>query len=166
MIDHLETERLILFPYTSYNLHLFNTNLKQFEKEYDVYYYGEELDHLLTNYLIKLEEEIKKDNDNYLFFTEFLIVLKTNSHIIGSIDFKYIPINGITEVGYGLNPKYEGNGYMSEALKCFLEFGKSKGIKKVLADTIPDNYKSQKVLKKCGFNFIRKDKNLWWMKEL
>ena len=162
MTDALETERLVLFPYTAENLVLFNDDLAAFERTYGVTYRGEELDHLLQGYLRKLETELAEDPENWLFFTEFLMVLKENDHIIGSIDFKYPPRDGATEVGYGLNPAYEGHGYMTEALRAFLEFGKHLGIKTVLADTLPDNVKSRNVLKRCGFRFLREEKNLWW----
>lgn len=166
MVDSIETERLVLFPYTRENLALFNADLAAFEREYDVKYRGEELDHLLTAYLKKLEDEIAEDPEHYLFFTEFLIVLKESDQIIGSIDFKYVPRDGVTEIGYGLNPNFEGRGYMSEALRAFLDLGRSLGIKKVLADTLPDNIRSQNVLKRCGFRFLREEENLWWEKEL
>ena len=166
MKDKLETERLVLFPYTAENLRLFNTDLPLFEEKYGVVYRGEELDHLLASFLSGLEDEIASDPDNYLFFTEFLIVLKENSHIIGSIDFKYVPKDGVTEIGYGLNPSYEGHGYMTEALQSFLELGRRLGIKSVLADTLPGNTKSQNVLKKCGFIFLKEEGNLWWERKL
>lgn len=162
MFGSIETERLVLFPYTRENLALFNADLPAFEEKYGVSYRGEELDHLLSAFLKKLEKEIADDPDNFLFFTEFLIVLKESSQIIGSIDYKYVPRDGVTEVGYGLNSHFEGNGYMTEALLAFLEFGKGLGIKTVRADTLPDNLKSQNVLKKCGFSFLREDGNLWW----
>jgi RimJ/RimL family protein N-acetyltransferase len=72
----------------------------------------------------------------------------------------------LTEVGYGMNPAYTGHGYMTEALTAFLAFGKQFGIQKVLADTKPDNLKSQNVLKRCGFHFLREDGNLWWERDL
>ncbi|MBR7062017.1 MAG: GNAT family N-acetyltransferase [Clostridia bacterium] len=156
MVDHLETERLVLFPYTRDNLALFNSDLPGFEKEFGVVYRGEELDYLLSGFLKKLEREIADDPEHYLFFTEFLIVLKAGSHIIGSIDYKYVPRDGITEVGYGLNPAYEGHGYMTEALTAFLEFGRKAGIRVVRADTRKDNVRSQNVLKRCGFCFCGK----------
>lgn len=162
MTDHIETERLVLFPYTAENLLLFNTELPRFEKEYGVVYQGEELDYLLKGFLEKLQKEIEEDPEHYLFFTEFLIVLKENSHVIGSIDYKYVPIDGLTEVGYGMNPNYTGHGYMTEALTAFLEFGKQLGVRTVRADTKPDNFKSQNVLKRCGFHFLKEDGNLWW----
>lgn len=162
MRDKIETDRLVMFPYTEENLHLFNTDLSAFEREYGVVYRGEELDHLLSEYLIKLEAEIAADRKNYLFFTEFLIVLKENDRVIGSIDYKYVPRDGVTEVGYGMNPEYEGHGCMTEALDAFLRFGNGLGIKKVRADTLPDNRKSQNVLLRCGFRFLYEDQNLWW----
>ncbi len=162
MTDRIETERLVLFPYTRENLALFNADLPRFEEVYGVTYRGEELDYLLTGFLKRLEGELAADPEHALFFTEFLIVLKENDHIIGSIDYKYPPRDGVTEVGYGLNPAYTGRGYMTEALKAFLQFGKAHGLTAVRADTLPDNVKSQNVLKRCGFCFLRKEKNLWW----
>lgn len=166
MVDAVESERLVLFPYTRDNLPLFNADLDAFEAKYGVRYRGEELDHLLKAFLKKLELEIAEDPEHYLFFTEFLIVLKETDQIIGSIDFKYVPRDGVTEVGYGLNPRFEGHGYMTEALRAFLGFGKSLGITAVRADTLPGNFKSQNVLKRCGFSFLCEDGNLWWEKKL
>ena len=166
MTNAIETERLVLFPYTGENLALFNRDLPRFEREFGVVYSGEELDHLLVGFLQRLEKEIADDKEHFLFFTEFLIVKKETSHVIGSIDFKYVPKDGVTEVGYGMNPKYEGNGYMTEALGAFLDFGKTLGIKAVRADTLKDNIKSQNVLKRCGFRFVGEDGNLWWEKTL
>ena len=166
MTGRIETERLVLFPYTAENLHLFNEDISRFEEDFGVVYRGEELDYLLAGFLKKLEKEIADDEANYLFFTEFLIVLRENDHIIGSIDYKYVPKEGMTEVGYGMNSAYTGHGYMTEALTAFLEFGKKLGIQKVLADTKPDNLKSQNVLKGCGFHFLREDGNLWWERDL
>ena len=166
MTDRIETERLVLFPYTAENLALFNSDLPSFEERYGVLYRGEELDHLLVGFLKKLEREIAEDHAHYLFFTEFLIVCRENDTIIGSIDYKYVPRGGVTEVGYGLNPRYEGHGFMTEALEAFLAFGRSLGIERVLADTRRDNLKSQRVLRRCGFRLLREDENLWWEKEL
>ena len=162
MTDSIETERLVLFPYTAENLRLFNTDLAAFEKTYGVTYQGETLDYLLTTFLKGLQKEIAADPGHYLFFTEFLIVLKENSLVIGSVEFKYVPREGVTEVGYGLNPRHTGHGYMTEALRGLLQFGKERGVRRVLADTRPDNVKSRNVLQRCGFRFLRDDGNLWW----
>ena len=166
MTDCIETERLVLFPYTAQGLALFNSDLPAFERAYGVVYRGEELDYLLRDFLMKLERDVAADPEHYLFFTEFLLVLKENDHVIGSIDYKYIPRDGVTEVGYGMNPAYWGHGYMTEALTAFLALGKRLGVKCVRADTLKDNIKSQNVLRRCGFRFLREDNNLWWEIEL
>lgn len=158
----IETERLLLFPYTQENLALFNRDLPKFEVRYGVKYRGEELDEQLRDFLKQLEREIADDPEHYLFFTEFLIVLRESDTVIGSIDYKYVPRDGVTEVGYGLNPRFEGRGYMTEALRAFLDFGRSLGIRTVRADTLKNNVKSQRVLRKCGFRFLREGENLWW----
>lgn len=162
----IETERLVLFPYTAENLALFNDDLPIFEETYGVRYDGEELDDMLREFLKKLEGEIAGNPENFLFFTEFLLVCKENDTVIGSIDFKDVPRDGVTEVGYGLNSRYEGRGYMTEALSAFLDFGRSLGIRAVRADTLKDNERSQNVLKKCGFRFWKEEDNLWWEREL
>jgi len=165
MTGRIETERLVLFPYTKENLALFNNDLPRFEEDFGIVYRGEELDYLLAGFLRGLEREIAEDEAHYLFFTEFLIVLRENDHVIGSVDYKYVPKDGVTEVGYGMNPAYEGHGYMTEALRAFLEFGRTLGIRKVLADTKKDNIKSQNVLKRCGFRWLREDEVIWWERE-
>ena len=85
MKDCIETERLILFPYTQENLALFNSDLPKFEQTFDVVYRGEELDYLLRAFLKRLESEIASDPENYLFFTEFLLVHAD------SADRRYLP---------------------------------------------------------------------------
>ena len=162
MTGRIETERLVLFPFTAENLCLFLADLPLFEQTFGVRYRGEELDHLLLGFLRKLEAELAADPANAPFFTEYLIVRKENDQIIGSIDYKYVPRNGVTEVGYGMNPSCTGRGYMTEALGAFLRFGRTLGIRTVRADTRPDNIKSQNVLKRCGFVFLGEDGNLWW----
>lgn len=55
MRDTIETERLLLFPYTQENLAMFNSDLPTFEELYGVKYRGEELDELLRGFLKHLE---------------------------------------------------------------------------------------------------------------
>ena len=166
MTNCIETDRLVLFPFGEESLALFNRDLSAFEKTYGVRYCGEELDFLHTNFLKKLHGEIQAAPNDYLFFTEFLIIVRQTDCVVGSIDFKYVPRNGVTEVGYGLNPAHEGHGYMTEALDAFLRFGRAHGVRTVRAETLADNIKSQNVLKRCGFTCVGKDGNMWWQKQL
>ena len=47
-----------------------------------------------------------------------------------------------------------------------MEFGRSRGLRAVRADTLKDNVKSQNVLRRCGFRFLREDGTLWWERDL
>ena len=64
MVCRIETDRLVLFPYTRENLALFNTDLPKFEEVFGIGYRGEELDHLLKGFLEKIEKEIAEDEEH------------------------------------------------------------------------------------------------------
>jgi len=72
----IETARLVLFPFTQESLSLFNQDLPAFEQRFGVVYQGEELDHLLRSFLLKLEKELAENPEHFLFFTEFLIACR------------------------------------------------------------------------------------------
>lgn len=56
------------------------------------------------------------------------------------------------EVGYGLDPKFQGKGIMSEALKAVLDFGfEQSGFETIEAYTDYRNIASKKLLKLHGF---------------
>lgn len=118
-------------------------------------------------YLHKIRARLLAYPEEYPVAVDQLIILKDSQIVIGTIYFKSLPVDGVSEVGYGMNPKYEGNGYMTEALEAMLDFGKQNGIKKVVADTTVSNVKSQNVLKRNGFVLDSQTENtLWFSKEL
>ena len=162
----ITTPRLALVPLTTGNISFFLDDMPRFERETGLLYSGGELEFLNRPYLEKLKQELSDDPENQLLTTEYLISLRDGGRVIGCMDYKYLPRDGVTEVGYGLDPAYEGKGYMTEALRAFLDFGVSAGIRTVRADTLPDNIKSQNVLKRCGFRFLREEGNLWWENDL
>lgn len=91
-----------------------------------------------------------------------MIILKESKTVIGTIYFKSLPQNGECEIGYGMNPAYEGNGYMTEALMAMLEFGKANGVARITAETTVDNIKSQNVLRRSGFAIGKAEGNHLW----
>ncbi len=109
-------------------------------------------------YLIKIRARLVIHPEEYPLAVDHLIVL--DNDVIGSIYFKYLPKGGVTEIGYGMTPTYEGHGYMSEAVRQMIEFGKNNGVTTVLADTLIDNTKSQNLLKRLGFVKYKKKDNI------
>jgi len=87
----------------------------------------------------------------------FGIVLLENKKLIGSISIyngglrKY---KRVKQLGFSLNSKYWGNGYMSEAIKLAIDYVFNYTDCDVLeVGHHSDNYRSKRVIEKAGFNY-------------
>lgn len=88
-----------------------------------------------------------KEKDSYALKA---IVLKENDKMIGTIDARIFG-EGLKEAefGYCLNPKYWNKGYMSEALKAFIEaLHKEHGVENVFGSFERENIASKRVMQK------------------
>ncbi len=79
--------------------------------------------------------------------------IRVNSEIVGSIS-KFI-MEGDAEITYWIDRKYWGQGIATTALSHLLKIESARPIYGRVAF---DNYGSQKVMEKCGFVRIGKDK--------
>lgn len=114
-----------------------------------------------ANYLAAFTSKDPNDKAAYLEkYTKFLTdptinmrTIKANDEIVGSIA-KFVMENeaGIT---YWIDRKFWGQGIATAALKELL---KIEHVRPVYGRVAFDNYSSQKVLEKCGFIKIGKDK--------
>ena len=89
------------------------------------------------------------------------ITLKNNTKIIGTICLWNFSENYKTaEVGYDLDPLFQGKGIMSEAIKSIINFGfDTLNLEKIEAFTHTENENSKKLLKNNGFHFIENRKD-------
>lgn len=88
-----------------------------------------------------------KEKDSYVLKA---IVLKENDKMIGTIDARIFG-DGLkdAEFGYCLNPKYWNKGYMSEALKAFMEaLHKEHSVENVFGSFERENIASKRVMQK------------------
>lgn len=88
-----------------------------------------------------------KEKDSYALKA---IVLKENDKMIGTIDARIFG-DGLkdAEFGYCLNPKYWNKGYMSEALKAFIQaLHKERGVENVFGSFERENIASKRVMQK------------------
>ena len=94
----------------------------------------------------------KRDPQNRIWYAPWKMTLKDSQEFIGDLCFKGPVKNHSVEIGYGIQPEYEGRGYTTEALQALTKwaFGQ-KDVVFVEAETAPDNKASQRVLEKCGF---------------
>lgn len=106
--------------------------------------------------------KLKKGFENSEFIT-WKIKLKGNPKMIGSIClWNFSEDYTIAEIGYDLNPTFQKQGIMREAMRCVLSFGfKTLNIQKIEAFTHYKNVNSKKLLENNGFtlNNSRKDEN-------
>ncbi|MGC5771993.1 GNAT family N-acetyltransferase [Paenibacillus pabuli] len=87
----------------------------------------------------------------------FGIFLNTTQELIGEISLFELVLDHTHKwiVGYVLDQRHNGKGYMSEALQMVLKFAVDEaGIKRVEAGALPDNMGSIRVLRKAGFQEI------------
>lgn len=89
------------------------------------------------------------------------ITTKESNTLIGSIClWNFSEDKKTAEVGYDLDPKFQRQGIMSEAMKAVLDFGfNQRGFKTIEAYTNYRNIPSKKLLKSHGFipNYDKKD---------
>lgn len=106
---------------------------------------------------------IKKINDNIDNQKSFYWCLSKNdnSKMIGSICLWNFSKNRKTaEIGYDLNPDFQGKGIMNEALKEIVEFGfKNLNLDLIEAYTHHNNESSKKLLERNKFILIKGEKD-------
>lgn len=88
------------------------------------------------------------------------IELKDNNKVIGSIEL--VEREGVRaevkdrerEIGYTMNERFHGNGYMTEACKAVIDFGfNSLKLFLIRICCSEFNAQSKRVIEKCGFRY-------------
>jgi RimJ/RimL family protein N-acetyltransferase len=85
--------------------------------------------------------------------------------VIGELGWKGGPgPDGTVEIGYGVAPRYRGQGYATEAVTGFVGWVRGRhDVQSVVAETLADNLASRRVLEKCGFTVTEAiDAYVYW----
>ena len=89
--------------------------------------------------------------DQWEWYAMWLIELRDGARV-GDLCFKGFGANGAVEIGYGILEGFQGRGYATEAVDAAVRWAlEQAGVKRVEAETEPDNRASRRVLEKCGF---------------
>jgi len=94
-------------------------------------------------------------------FGFYRITQASDGHAIGGIGFKGKPEYGSVEIGYGITPSAQGNGYAAEAVVALLTVATRHGLDRVVADTDRANIASQRTLERAGFTRQRNDADMY-----
>ncbi|UAC49716.1 GNAT family N-acetyltransferase [Bacillus aquiflavi] len=147
----LETKRLSIIPCTKQTIEI------AMKQNYD---HGPQI----QTYL-----ELLKEDPSLLYWGVWLVIRKNDGVIIGDIGFKGKPDkNKTVEVGYGFLESFWNQGYATEAVGALIKwaFDTSK-VKKVVAETLQNNYGSMRVLEKLGMIKVNETKTMinWKIKQ-
>jgi [ribosomal protein S5]-alanine N-acetyltransferase len=169
---YIESERLRLIPLNLHQLRIYtnsealaeNLGLKEAKVETEPFFQSE-FDDALQNHWAPLVEQ---NPDNYIWYTNWLIVLKEENIAVGGIGVTGLPDeNGACETGYGMDLNHRGKGYATEALMCLAHWAfQNPDLKTIIAHTLIDGLSSQKVLRKAGFQSVKTEGELilWELK--
>ncbi len=107
-------------------------------------------------FIEKINDLIAKNEVIY-----WAIVLKNNNKLIGTICYWNISKeHSSAEIGYELQPDFQGSGFMQEVIITIIDYGfTTMKLKSIDADLDPNNTKSINVLQKNGFVYNRSSKN-------
>lgn len=162
----LETNRLILVPLTHEQLLLYKYDPPALAKNLGVHYVERQHDPATVGDLAEaLEFWISQtflQSHRFEWYTNWEIILKEEPLAIGGIGFSGFPDeDGKTMVGYGLDVRYHGKGYASEALQAMLTWGfRYPALTTVVADAPLKHIASHRVLIKNGFVETHRDDQL------
>ena len=153
----IETERLILVPYTAGQLLALIEEPERFE-ELSGYPAAVGLREFLVSGEVSPEwiARLRSGNATSPWGLGFGVVDKETKAVVGTTGFKGPPdASGVVEIAYGIVPSFEGRGYATEAAKALVDFAFGTGeVKQVIAHTLPVANASTTVLGRCGFEFV------------
>jgi RimJ/RimL family protein N-acetyltransferase len=154
---HLETIRLTLVPCAPAHLLALIDDPKRFETVSGLraadglggFYRSE---HVRPEWLAALRRAEGPDPWQHGFF----VIHRESGAVIGAGGFTGPPDSSATvEIGYGIVPSFEGQGYATEVAAALVEFALTSGeVHMVRAHTLPESNPSTRVLEKCGFRHI------------
>ena len=111
---------------------------------------------------MKLDKLNQASRDDIPWITYWLIKVPPDGFGAGLIGFKGIPNQtGIVEIGYGIDPSFRNQGYMTEAVLALFKwaFGDPRCQRIIAPNTDRSNLASNRVLEKAGMRIYTEGPN-------
>lgn len=97
-------------------------------------------------------EGCKRNPVQRIWYAPWKIELKGTGAHVGELAFMGAPENYSVEIGYGIKPEFEGQGYTTEAVKTMVDWAiNNDDVLFVEAEAEADNTASMHILEKIGF---------------
>jgi predicted acetyltransferase len=100
---------------------------------------------------MKIDKMQKAAASHHDWFTYWLLIIRDEQVGAGLLGFKGFPDeNGSTEIGYGIDPVYQGKGYMGEAVQALIDWAFTHPFCQVITATEVENPASKRLLERLG----------------
>ena len=152
----LVSERVLLVPLTLSQLKLSLTNLPALEAELGMSIDSDVITERVQRAIqMKIDKMALLDESQHSWQTYWLVVVSAENVGAGLAGFKGVPdAKGVTEIGYGIAPSYQNQGYMSEAVRALVDWALEQAICKVVTATAVENPASRRLLEKLGARLV------------
>ncbi len=155
MKTRLDTDRLCLLALTADQLACFVEDLERLERELGLPISRDNLNNAVRRAIgLKLAKMVKVEPELHPWNSYWLVVVKAADADAGAgmVGFKGAPDQfGEVEIGYGIAPNFQNQGYMTEAVQTLVAWAfEDPDCQAIFADPRQDNVASQRVLAKAG----------------
>ena len=165
MSTSIRTHRLLLFPLTLSQLKLGLTDLPALEVEFGLSISPDVITERVQSAIqMKIEKMTDLGASLHPWQTYWLIVISAEHVGAGLAGFKGVPdADGSTEVGYGIAPSYQNQGYMTEAVKALVDWAFTHPYCRVVTATTVTNPASRRLLEKLDAQLAEenRDSSTW-----
>jgi RimJ/RimL family protein N-acetyltransferase len=83
--------------------------------------------------------------------SSYLVLRIGDGRVVGACGFKSAPRLGRVDIGYGIAPAGRGAGAATDAVRLLAQIARSDGLLELMAEILPDNAASARVVGKLGF---------------
>lgn len=164
-MDIIETPRLRLAPLSERQLGLCLHNLPAFEQDLGISFARDVVDTPVLRALgMKLKKMRQADPSTHVWYTYWLVIVQAENVGAGLVGFKGYPNeDGSTEIGYGISPRFQNQGYMTEAVRGLVEWAFSHPFCETVTATTVKNPASNRLLQKLGARLVEhgRDSSSW-----
>lgn len=160
----ITTNRFKIVPLNENNLELSINNFNEMENALGLSVTDKNIGLREINVFKIRLNDVKNNHTRYMWYTTWVIILKSENRIVGHIMIKGYPNDkGEVTIGYYIQEFYRGKGYMVEAINKLISWiFLNKDVKYVIADTVKTNIVSQNLLNKIGMIIYKEDNECFW----
>jgi RimJ/RimL family protein N-acetyltransferase len=156
MSDSIFTSRLQLIPLELHQLEWALQEIEALERSLNITIMRSWITDLVRRAIgMKIDKMRKADVSQHDWLTYWLIIIKDENVGAGMLGFKGFPDeNGSTEIGYGIDPAYQGQGYMREAVQALIDWAFTHPFCKVITASEVENPASKRLLERLGARLV------------